>query len=151
MRLLRRIWGEMIVFMWGCWWTWKCLLFLNREAADTLAEAAELISNGRWCQGSTGMTAEGDPVEWNSPLAVKWCAGGAITKMLREDFDDMARYRVMKVAMDECGLFAGQYFPMYNDARGRAAAEVIGVMRDAEARLRKRSGLAWRPRRVFRR
>lgn len=44
-----------------------------------LDRAAELIENPyRWCSGALARDEYGNPVNWSSPTAVRWCAAGAI-------------------------------------------------------------------------
>lgn len=54
-----------------------------------LTEARDLISDRkRWCQGSRAKDTHGRIVEPNSPDAVKWCATGAICKVLNLEYID---------------------------------------------------------------
>ncbi len=46
---------------------------------EVFAEAAALIDAG-WCKGVSAMTADGKPVAFDKPEAVRFCLGGAVTR-----------------------------------------------------------------------
>lgn len=52
------------------------------EIVDILLEARNLIADrDQWTRGTFAVAADNMPVEPHSPLAIRWCAVGAIVKV----------------------------------------------------------------------
>ena len=89
-----------------------------------LRRAAEIVDQG-WTQGCEARDAFRNQVPFNDPAAVRWCLGGAVNLAALEA--GLKHSRPIFTA-----LMKVDYSPsMWNDAPGRTADEVAGLLRRA--------------------
>jgi len=92
---------------------------------EVLKQARELISNeGRWCQGELAETAQGAIVNPSSINAYRWCAEGALCKVLNIDDIDFNNdsFSLLNLAIKkEFPELKGKVLFHLNDDKGHAA------------------------------
>jgi hypothetical protein len=94
------------------------------NVAEVLNKAADLIEpEGKWTQGEMAKGKTGSKVLPNSPLAVCFCAVGAIRRVARLPI----YYDALNVLAKKTGPFIGRW----NDAPKRTQAEVVATLREA--------------------
>ncbi len=91
-------------------------------AEEWLGTAYELVETG-WCQGTVATDGSGEPVEPDSPLARRWSATGALTRVWRESG-----------ISDETGLAALQFANLALSAAARQVPKVWNDMPDRRQR-----------------
>lgn len=95
------------------------------EIADILDKAADLIEpEGRWIQGEYHDHRDGISC---------WCAMGAVARVMQENEAD-AEYLLDRQA--SLIGFTSMDLEEFNDAEGRAQAEVVAKLREAAAKAR---------------
>ena len=106
----------------------------EQSIAATLNKAADLIEpEGAWTQGHFARHKNGNPIGPFEDNAACWCASGAIQRI-----EGRARWG----AWDAFDGFIRQrgfdHMATFNDAPGRAQAEVVAALRQAAERVSKR-------------
>lgn len=101
------------------------------QAGAVLTRAADLVEQG-WCQDGIARDVHGQRVPWDSPVAVAWCAQGAMHRALRDAGAGPAvEVAVVEALVRVYGEDWCQHMREYNDAPGRQAGEVAQRFRDA--------------------
>lgn len=101
----------------------------NLKPSEVLAKAADLIEpEGAWTQGALARCPNGWGVGARDPVAVCWCAKGAITKALTGD----GSRAIWGVASHHItGRLDHGYLAMWNDKIHRKQTEVVTALRKA--------------------
>jgi len=89
--------------------------------------AALLRDKRRWTKGTTGETADGLVVGWDSPKAVRFCLVGAIRKVYGPRSNSiMETLRKHHLLNNSCGIIN------FNDAASTSHADVMRLVRKAK-------------------
>ena len=100
-----------------------------QSISGVLGRAADLCEQG-WCQGVAAVSAGSHSVEYNSPVASRWCASGAIRLAAKSD----------KIWCDVVVWFEDlmhiQFIANWNDSHCRTQSEVVSALRSASAKAR---------------
>ena len=90
--------------------------------------ASEYVARG-WCQGADAKDKDGWLAPPRDPLAVKWCAVGGILASSEMPPTNLP-YNMIKLCHK---LTGGRSLTAWNDWPGRTQAEVVELLRKAEA------------------
>jgi hypothetical protein len=89
-----------------------------------LAAADRLEKPGAWIQGAFARDASGFIASYNSPMAVSWCAIGALKL-------GCGSVSFVEVAVLLTRVIRGRQIRKWNDAECRTQAEVVAALRKA--------------------
>jgi hypothetical protein len=97
---------------------------------DILDRAADLVERpGGWTQDALARDADGIGCDSMAARAVCWCAIGAIECAAEDDADAAAAAVLVRDELVRTGR--PRSLSRFNDALGRTAAEVAGLLRNA--------------------
>ncbi len=104
---------------------------MTLTVSDVLEKAAELIEpEGRWTQNAFARDRSGQTVSWGDPMAVCWCARGAIARAA-DGQDTMRAYRVLRSILPEVSRRSVDPVANWQDAHDRQQSEVVAALRAA--------------------
>lgn len=117
------------------------------EAADLLEDAADLINAPyRWTRKGAARDKDGNLVSPDSPVAVRWCAIGAISRLEHERNIVVTGTYVSPVSVHvrEALRDALDHFniTVFNDHLANDHTEMVAAMREAATHLRARGARA---------
>lgn len=113
-------------------------LTIQPLAAAAALEQAARFDPATWTQGNMFQNDRGQSVDYFSPKATRWTAGGFILLALRHNrqlFRDLMR--ICEAALAEQPGQEYDHLHPWNDAPGRTPAEVKTFLLDTAARLRR--------------
>jgi hypothetical protein len=100
---------------------------VSARTADILDLAADLIEPpGAWTQGAFARAADGASVVSTDPLAVCWCASGAISKVTGSISSE-----AVFVVREALRKHLPDFIARWNDDPARTQPEVVAMLREA--------------------
>ena len=94
-----------------------------KSVLEILKQGKERVTKG-WCQGVLTRTADGVGVHGTHPLAVRWCATGALNTPLGGDFRDN---EITAYLFLEERILGGRSVILWNNDPKRTQEEVINL------------------------